>query len=396
MICSSIRGALDISSVNQPYTTMSDPTAAPVNQITTPCATSDGFRTDLLGEWLARLIASVDNGVLIVDSAQRIVLINAEATRMFGYRPAELLNHPIGSLLPEQMRAAYVRDLARFAATRVAGRRLRIKLDLQGLRSGGEEFYVGTSLSRLIVNHETYLSIIVRELTVAQSPHATLLGAPRLAGSSQQANEIEKRQFSRALYDNVGQCLSVLKLDLDWCERQFATGAIVPRLSHMQELLNDIIAQTKNIASSLRPPLLDDFGLVAATEWLTDRFRKRTGIHCCFFGWDNKLSIDEVIESAMYRIIQEGLANIEQHAHAHNVAIHLWRSEKQVHVLVEDDGIGLRESWDEKPAALGLRAMQERIAILGGSMVLQSAAPSGLAILASLPFNPNPQSLSAS
>ncbi|MBC7514269.1 MAG: PAS domain-containing protein, partial [Herminiimonas sp.] len=205
---------------------MSDPTTASVNLATTPCATSDGFRTDLLGKWLARLIVSADNGVLIVDSALRIVLINAEATRMFGYRPAELLDRPLESLLPERMRAAYAHDLARFAATRVAGRRLRIKLDLQGRRSDGEDFYVGTSLSRLIVNHETYLSIIVRELTVAQSPHAMLLGAPRLAGSSQQANEIEKRQFSRALYDDVGQCLSVLKLDLDWCERQLATGAV--------------------------------------------------------------------------------------------------------------------------------------------------------------------------
>ncbi|MBC7514165.1 MAG: hypothetical protein H7234_06990, partial [Herminiimonas sp.] len=267
---------------------------------------------------------------------------------------------------------------------------------LQGRRSDGEDFYVGTSLSRLIVNHETYLSIIVRELTVAQSPHAMLLGAPRLAGSSQQANEIEKRQFSRALYDDVGQCLSVLKLDLDWCERQLATGAVLQRLTHMQQLLDDIIAHTKNIASGLRPPLLDDFGLIAATEWLADRFRKRTGIRCCFQGCDNKLSIDEVIESAMYRIIQEGLVNIEQHAHAQNVAIRLWRSEKQVHVLVEDDGIGLHESWNEKPGVLGLRAMQERIAILGGTMILQSAAPSGLSIMASLPFNPNVQSLSAS
>lgn len=375
---------------------MSDPIALPVTPVTAPCATSHGFRTDLLGEWLARLIMSSDNGVLIVDSAQRIVLINDEATRMFGYRAADLLDHPLEALLPERMRAAYVCDLARFAATRVAGRRLRIKLDLQGLRCSGEKFFVGTSLSRLVVNHETYLSIIVRELTVAQSPHASLLGTPRLAGSLQQANEIEKRHFSRALYDDVGQCLSVLKLDLDWCERQFAAGAVVQRLTHMQQLLDDIIAHTKNIASGLRPPLLDDFGLIAATEWLIDRFRKRTGIRCSFHCWDTKATIDEVVESALYRIIQEGLMNIEQHAHAHNVAVRLWRSETQVYVLVEDDGIGLHESWTEKPETLGLRAMQERIAILGGTMVLQSATPSGLAIIASLPLNPNLQSLAAS
>ncbi len=375
---------------------MSDHIALPVMLATTQYVTSDGFRTDLVGEWLARLIASTDNGVLIVDHEQRIVLINAEANRMFGYQAADLLQHPLESLLPEHMRKAYVFHIGRFAATRVAGRRLRIKLDLQGLRSSGEEFYVGTSLSRLIVNQETYLSIILKELTVAQSPNVSLFGNPRLAGSSQQANEIEKRHFARALYDDAGQCLSVLKLDLNWCEQQFAPATIVQRLTQMQRLLDDIIVHTKNIASSLRPPLLDDFGLVAAIEWLADRFHKRTGIGCHFHCRDGKLCVGEVVESAMFRIIQEGLMNIEQHAQAHNVDIRLWHSAGQVHVIVKDDGIGLDESWDEKPGALGLKAMQERIAILGGTMVLQSATPSGLAIMASVPCISAMQSLDAS
>ena len=375
---------------------MSHPTLQPVALAHPRFAIADGFRADLLGDWLARLVSSADDGVLIVDAALRIVLINGEAARMFGYGTAELLESPLQSLLPERIRTAYAHQLAQFAATRVAGRRLRVKLDLRGMRCTGDEFYVGASLSRLIINHEPYLSIIVRELTVAQSPSVTLPGPPRLAGSSQQANEIEKRQFSRALFDDVGQCLSVLKLDLDWCEQQFVNGALVKRITDMQQLLDNIIAHTKNIASGLRPPLLDDFGLIAATEWLADRFRKRTGIRCVLSDRDGKTGFGEVIESAMYRIIQESLMNIEQHAHAHNVAIRLWRSERQVHVLVEDDGIGLHESWNEKPGALGLRAMQERIAILGGTMVLQSATPSGLAIMASLPLNLNMLSLTAS
>lgn len=358
-------------------------------------AIADGFRADLLGNWLAQLIRSADDGVLIVDAALRIVLINTEATRMFGYGTTELLDRPLQSLLPERIRTDYAYHLTRFAATRVAGRRLRIKLDLRGLRCTGDEFYVGASLSRLVVNHESYLSIIVRELTVAQSPNSALLGPPRLAGSSQQANEIEKRQFSRALYDDVGQCLSVLKLDLDWCEQQFVNGGLIERITDMQRLLDNIIAHTKNIASGLRPPLLDDFGLIAATEWLADRFRKRTGIRCTLSGRESKTGFGEVIESAMYRIIQESLMNIEQHARARNVAIRLWRSERQVHVLVEDDGIGLHDNWNEKPGALGLRAMQERIAILGGTMALRSATPSGLAIMASLPLTHRLPSLGA-
>lgn len=345
-----------------------------------------GFPIHTLGAWLTSLVDSEDNGVFIVDRYKRIVLVNHEAARMFGYGPAALLNMPLELLLPEPVRASYIHQVGCFAATRVAGRRLRIKLDLQGRRENGEEFFIGTSLARLTVEEDTYLSIVVRELTAQQSPDTSPFEQRRLAGSSQKANEVEKRHFSRALYDDVGQHLSVLKLDLDWCERQSEQASIMQRLAQMQRLLDGIISNTKNIASSLRPPLLDEFGLVAATEWLTERFRKRTGIRCRLKCRDSGLQIGEVTESAIFRIIQEALMNIEQHAEAQHVDVTLWRSERQVHVVVEDDGVGLHGSWNDKPGSLGLMAMQERIAILGGTMHLKSLDPSGVAVLASLPI----------
>lgn len=347
-----------------------------------------GYSVGLLGSWLAGLVRSDDHGVLIIDQHRRIVIANAEAARIFGHSLAALPGNPIDMLLPARVRASHAHQLARFTAARVAGRRLRVKLDLQGRRGDGTEFFLGASLSRLALNGEGLLAAVVQELAPHQRPDTSPIPMHGQPGSSQKVNEMEKRHFSRALYEEVGQGLSVLKLDLDWCERQAAQPRIGKRLAEMQALLDEVILSTKNIASSLRPPLLDDFGVVAAAEWLTARFGKRTGIPCHLKCRNEALHADGVIESAVFRIIQEALSNIEQHASARTVCVRLWQSRHRVHVVVEDDGIGLHYGWKNKPDALGLMAMQERVTLLRGTMQLKNLRPSGVALLASLPVAP--------
>ena len=339
----------------------------------------------MLGPWLATLIRSDEQGVLIVDRRQRIVMLNREASHIFGYQPEALLDRRFDALFPEPLRSAYSRHLARFSTTRIAGRRLRVKLDLQGRRANGEDVYVGASLSRLLMHQQVFLSVIVCELTPHQRPASTALPLQKLAGSLQQATEIEKRSFSRALYGDLGQRLSALKLDVDWCVRHAGKAPVAERLAQMQGLLEDIIGCTRTIASNLRPPLLDDLGLSAALEWLTDRFQTRTGIVCALECCTADLP-DGVVESALFRIVQEALLNIEQHSQARNVLITLWNKERWMHVVVEDDGVGLARHPDAPALGLGLPAMQERVAMLGGHMRLKSIEPSGVALLVALPL----------
>lgn len=343
------------------------------------------FQHASLGTWLTNLLQSSERGVLVVASDRRIVMVNDTAGQMFGYRDGELLGLAIAVLLPTRTRSSYMAQLASFAAMRVTGRRLRIKLDLKGRRATGDEFYVGTSLSRLAIKGEMFLALIIQELKPGQCHPSPTFMLRRFAGSSQQANESDRRHFSRALYDDIGQRLSVLKLDLDWYEAQPGDLQTSTRLRRMQRMLSDIISSTRTIATALRPPLLDDLGLHAAIEWISKQFSKRTGIVCHLECRADNINVNDVVDSTVFRIVEEALDNIERHAQARNVGIALWRTDHALHIDIADDGIGLHDSWRTKPGCLGLMAMDERIAILGGSIRITSLHPSGVAIHVSLP-----------
>lgn len=375
---------------------MSDPSTITLGASAARFSALPEFPDGLLGAWLSSFAQSADRGVLIVASDHRIVLVNSAVGHIFGHFATDLLGQAIEALLPDRSRASYMAQLERFAAMRVAGRRLRVKLDLKGRRANGDELYLGTSLSRLAIKGDMFLVVIVQELTSHQGQPSPSFRLRRLAGSSHQANESERRHFSRALYDDIGQRLSVLKLDLDWCQGQAAEPDLSRRLQQMQFLLDDIISNTKNIASGLRPPLLDDFGLYAAVEWISSQFRKRTGIACCLRSREGDFGVNEAVDSAVFRLVEEALTNIERHARARNVEITLWRTDHDVHVVIADDGIGLHETWRNKPGCLGLMAMDERIAILGGRVHIKNLDPSGVAILASLPVDARPRPIATS
>jgi signal transduction histidine kinase len=214
----------------------------------------------------------------------------------------------------------------------------------------------------------------------------------RLAASSQQKSELDKQRFSRELYDDLGQRLSVLKLDLDWLQTHLAgIDATIPaRIAQMQRLLAGVIARTKNIATTLRPPMLDDFGLIPALEWMVDSFQKRVAIVCRFEKRGVSIRSGDPAESAIFRLIQEGLLNIERHARASTVRVLLEQTGRHLDVRVEDNGTGAAPGDIDKPGCYGLIAIRERVVILGGTIALGNIEPTGFAIRASIPLDHSP------
>jgi signal transduction histidine kinase len=205
---------------------------------------------------------------------------------------------------------------------------------------------------------------------------------------SQAVSEMEKRRVSRQLYDDLGQRLSVLKLDMDWLEKSLpdADKLCPSRVAQMQGLLDNIISRTKTIASSLRPPLLDDFGLLPAINWIAESFQKKTSVACHVEAINVVVPPGDPIESAVFRVVQEGLLNIERHARARNANVTLRQSRQQLEVLIQDDGVGMSRECKDKADCFGLIAMRERIYTLGGSVNIGNARPCGVAIHVTIPF----------
>jgi PAS domain S-box-containing protein len=349
------------------------------------------FPVDKIGSWLSTVIQSSLDGVIVLDASGQMVLLNREAGRMFGYQATDLLGKPIQVLIPSSLREEHRAQMESFTFAKVTGRRLRIKLDMQGLRADGSEFLLSAAISRVIIRSEVFLAVILRELSSEQLggcrlslPEASLRN---MAMSSQNAIEMEKRRFSKELYDDLGQRLSVLKLDLDWLEHSSAQDLrMIKRIAQMQHLLDNIIVRTKTIASSLRPSLLDDFGLLPAVEWMAEAFEKRTGVICTVVNAGIPSKPGDQVESAVFRMLQECLQNIERHAQATRVTIRLWHTDQHLHAMVQDDGVGLDNTSRGKAGCYGLITMQERIYTLGGSLRIKNNETRGLGIQASIPF----------
>jgi PAS domain S-box-containing protein len=352
------------------------------------------FPAAKVGPSLMSIIHSAMDGVVIVDSMRHIVLVNQKVERMFGYPADHLLEKPLDVLIPSRAGNEQRRHIDRLSAMRFSGRRTR--LELKGMHADGQSVTFNASISRVTVHGELFLALILHE---PESPHDESEPKRRIlrhhdlrrwAASTQQATEIEKRRFSRKLYDDIGQRLSVLKLDLDWLENSLpeTDDGLPARLAQMQGLLDNVITMTKSMASALRPPLLDDFGLLPAVEWMAENFRKKTSISCTVESIGMNGKVDDPIESAVFRVVQEGLSNIEKHAHARNARIIFKRTDSQLDVMIQDDGIGLAAGSEYKSGCYGLIAMQERIFVLGGTISIENVAPHGLAIHASIPIDP--------
>lgn len=322
--------------------------------------------------WLDALLQTAMDATVILDGAWRIARLNQLAERLFNSRAERLLGEPVDVLFRPESRAADT----------LAGIASGQPLQLEGRRAGVTPFRVEARLARVSDAHACFRILVLRE--------APALRPRRRADSFQRAFELEKRRVSRELYDELGQRLSVLKLDMDWLERAHPVAATrsPERIAQMQALLDSVIIRIKAIASSLRPPLLDDLGLPAAVRWLAQSFERQTGIYTEVSCSPLSFRASDAADTAIYRVVQEALRNVERHARASHVRIEIRRERDRIGVKVQDDGIGMQPDAEHKADCHGLAAMQERIYTLDGTFVIHSREGNGSAIEVSIPVEP--------
>lgn len=200
------------------------------------------------------------------------------------------------------------------------------------------------------------------------------------------AREEEGRRISRRIHDELGQSLTALKMDLS-LQRRSADDA--ERTDRMMALVDDTIARLRDIAAELRPPVLDDLGLPGAIEWVADEFRKRTAIEC-ELRVPEEIDIDAQRSIALYRILQEALANVVRHADATRVMVTLERAADDYVLEVRDNGRGMSEEILRGRPGLGIVGMRERAEPWGGDLVIESQGGRGTAVRARLPIQEPP------
>jgi signal transduction histidine kinase len=215
----------------------------------------------------------------------------------------------------------------------------------------------------------------------------------RLLQTLAEAQENEQRRIARELHDQVGQTVTGLSLGLKGLEKSLESGATLDglrqQLQWLRELANEIGRDIHRTASDLRPTAIDDLGLVKALGAYSEEWSKLAGIPVELQVIGQVRPLPLPMETAVYRVIQEALTNVAKHAAAQSVSVVLEFSHMSLRVVVEDDGVGM----DPDPASntkdgrvcLGLIGMRERLAVLGGSLTIETGSEVGTTLFIQVP-----------
>jgi signal transduction histidine kinase len=215
-----------------------------------------------------------------------------------------------------------------------------------------------------------------------------------LSRSLFQVQEDERRHLARELHDQMGQALTAAKINVQAAQHLQERDAIVRRLDDSVAILEQLLQQARQLALELRPPLLDDLGLVSASRSYLYQQAQRAGLRVEFFADQALERVDAGIETACFRVAQEALTNVVRHARAQTVIVELGRTPEVLHLVVRDDGIGfdvaMAQQRAQQGASLGLLGMRERVALVGGELDCNSTPGLGTEVHAFFPVQSRP------
>jgi len=207
-----------------------------------------------------------------------------------------------------------------------------------------------------------------------------------LSGHLLTAQEEERKRISRELHDETGQALMVIRLYLGMLDGAVKTREGKAKIGELFSVVDRSIEGIRRIIGRLSPLVLQELGLVSAIYKEAKDLSKTAGVRSRVVIGDDVGRLDPVIETAIYRVVQEGLHNVSKHAKAQNVAIEIERKGEMLELTIEDDGIGIRQ----QPAnplrpCFGMAGMKERISTLGGQMKVTSCKGEGTKITVTVP-----------
>lgn len=212
----------------------------------------------------------------------------------------------------------------------------------------------------------------------------------QLASHLQDVREEERAGIAREIHDELGQQLTGLKMDLSWIARKIPLqegDEIKKKVTGTLDLLDITIKTVRRIATDLRPSILDDLGLVAAIEWQSQEFQKRSGIPTKFDCNFEEFNGSSAIAIGLFRICQESLTNIARYAEAKTVSISFREMDNKFILLkVKDNGKGFEPDKIGNKKTLGLLGMKERTLMMGGDFKISSKPGKGTLLAVTVPL----------
>jgi PAS domain S-box-containing protein len=321
--------------------------------------------------------------VAVMDEDGRVLRVNPEFTRVFGYTAQESLGRQLSDLIAPGQSGQELRSTAELASE---DRRREIETVRQ--RKDGSRLHVlAVTVAVSVPGRRTEIWAIYRDITAHKSAESALQA---VSSRVLEVQEAERRHLASELHDEVGQVLTGLRLLLK-ANKDASVDAIESRFEQAKSIVDDLLATVRKLSFDLRPADLDQFGLLPALLGLFERYTAQTGILVDFKHRDIDQRFVPKVETAAYRVVQEALTNVARHAGVAGVTVRLWMEENKLNLQIEDPGRGFDPDLVMNVVrSSGLFGMSERIALVGGRMTIESAPGSGTTIGAELPVD-NPK-----
>lgn len=334
-------------------------------------------------------------GILWVNWDSHVRYANQAAETMLGYAPGGVVDRPLIDFEPGLNMDRWL-NLWKTARSTEEGPQ---NYESNCVRADGSILPADVSLSFLRFRDAEYLVVFITDVTERRRSLAALQESEaRLQVLAEQLRELsahletvreeEKARIAREVHDELGQMLTVLKLETSMCELAYADldPGLRDRLNSMKRLIAQLFQLVRDVATALRPPILDA-GIASAIEWQARRFEARTQIPCLVQVPDNLPSLPDATAIGLFRILQESLTNVMRHAEAHTVELSLTLNDGVLCMRIADDGKGF-DLRAERPASFGLVGMRERVLIMGGQLHLDTLPGEGTTLRIHIPLDP--------
>ena len=337
------------------------------------------------------LFENAGDAIFLINMEGKILQVNQKSAELLGFSRAELQALTIGDIT-------------------VAEELADVRQNMDGLKNGGRlkpyirhylkksgEVVPTENNSVLVTDADgkpMFFQNVSRDITErikAEQAQIQLLEEIRksnaqmrnLAMRLQEVQELERRELATILHDRVGQNLTGLNLNLKILQNQLQpenTAEIQKRLNDSLLIVEETTHQIRDVMADLNPPVLDEYGLMAAIKWYSGDFSNRTGIATQVSGDKSELQFEPSVEKILFRLVQESLNNVAKHAQASRAEIGVKTSGEMVSVTVKDNGQGF-DTQDikviEAEPHWGLLSMQQRAASIGAELVIDSSVGRG-------------------
>ena len=353
---------------------------------------------------LADIISFLPDATLAIDSEKRVIIWNKAIEKMTGIPAAEMLgkgDHACSIPFYGEARP-HLANLVFLDSSEITARYPTINRENGSITAEvfcnalykNKGAWVFAKASPLHDHSGKVIGAIeiIRDITEHKQAEQELKRSHSelrtLSKAASEALEDERRRTARELHDELGQTLTVLKLDLGALRSRLPPNApdLDRRAGEIQAKLDIMVAATRRIAANLRPMMLDDLGLAVALDWLTQNFSEHTGIAANLDMDDRLAQVQEPIASALFRITQESLTNVTKYAQATRVDISLEYDGNWILLTVRDNGRGISVADQNKTGHFGLLGIRERVILLSGEFAVTGTPGLGTEVRVRIPL----------